>query len=55
VIRLSKYEELMKRSEDQALSCVDWYLCYKKEAQKPKTKMPINIDDLRLPPGPMDV
>ena len=51
------YEELMKRNEDQALDCVDWYLCYRKEVQKqnPKSKMVIRVDDLRLPPGPMDV
>lgn len=49
------YEELMKRSEDQALSCIDWYLCYKKDIPKTRPKTPINVDDLRLPPGPMDV
>lgn len=49
------YEELMKRNDDQALNCIDWYLCYKKDTQKPKPKMLINIDELRLPPGPMDV
>lgn len=49
------YEELLKRSDDKALKCVDWYLCYKQDISKPKNKMPIIIDDLRLPPGPMDV
>ncbi len=50
------YEELMKRSEDQTLSCIEWYLCFKKDTPtKSKTKMTINVDDLRLPPGPMDV
>ncbi|HBI74082.1 MAG TPA: peroxiredoxin [Lachnospiraceae bacterium] len=51
------FDDLMKRSEDQGLNCIEWYLCYKKEAPKPKPKprMTINIDDLRLPPGPMDV
>ena len=50
------FEELMKRSEDQTLSCIEWYLCYKKDTStKSKTKMTINVDDLRLPPGPMDI
>lgn len=50
------YEELMKRSDDDSLRCVDWYLCYKQpDSPKPKNKMAVNIDDLRLPPGPMDV
>ncbi|MCX7773209.1 MAG: hypothetical protein N2376_08885, partial [Clostridia bacterium] len=48
-----KYEDLMKRKDDQTLSCVDWYLCYKKDnVNKPKL---ISIDDLKLPPGPMEV
>lgn len=50
------YEELTKRGEDADLRCVDWYLCYKKESvQKSKPRMAINVDDLRLPPGPMEV
>jgi peroxiredoxin (alkyl hydroperoxide reductase subunit C) len=50
------YEELKKRNEDPSLRCVDWYLCYKEDNnRKPGTRIPINIEELRLPPGPMDV
>ncbi len=50
------YDDLLKRKDDTSLTCVDWYLCYKNnDKNKPKTKIPINIDELRLPPGPMDV
>ena len=51
------YDELMKRNDDASLRCVDWYLCYKEDnqSQKPKKRFAVNIDDLRLPPGPMDI
>lgn len=49
------YEQLMKRSDDPALQCVDWYLCYKQNTAKPRNIVSVNPDDLRLPPGPMDV
>ena len=49
------HEELIKRGEDSALRCVDWYLCFKQDTSTKPNKRPVNIDDLRLPPGPMDV
>lgn len=49
-----KYADLLKRMEDPSLRCMDWYLCYK-DNQKPKPKFTINVDELKLPPGPMDV
>lgn len=50
------YEELLKRADDTALRCETWYLCYKEDTSvKPKPRTFINVDDLRLPPGPMDV
>ncbi len=48
------FDDLMKRREDPALRCVDWYLCYK-DNQQHKPKFLMNTDELKLPPGPMDV
>lgn len=51
----ASYDDLLKRNMESSLDCTDWYLCYKKDVPKPKPKFSINIDDLRLPPGPMDI
>lgn len=40
------YEEMMKRKDDAGLSCVDWYLCYKK-GQGGK-------ENSNLPPSPLE-
>ena len=49
------FEELTKRRDDPNLNCIEWYLCFRNDTPKSKSKTMINVDDLRLPPGPMDV
>ncbi len=41
------YDELLKRKDDQGLSCIEWYLCYRKDKTDNKGNAP-------LPPSPYD-